>query len=136
MFTSLAIGLSGLLASDLRLDAAASNIANMDTVGPVPPVKPTTKGSPSPLYQPVVVDQTAVAGGGTNATVRNTIPSHVPAYDPQSRFADAHGIVAAPNVDPMREMMNITLAMRSAELNAQVISATSAMVKRLYERKD
>src|SRR5262245_3423268 len=92
-----AIAISGLIAADLRLQVAASNIANLRSEGP-PPGAPNP-GDVPPAYSALRVNQTDVVGGGTLATVVAGSPATVQSYDPSAFFADANGMVASPNVD-------------------------------------
>ncbi len=45
------------------------------------------------------------AGNVANATVTAVSPAKVPAYDPTAPYADAHGMMASPNVDFANEIV-------------------------------
>jgi flagellar basal-body rod protein FlgC len=118
----LSIAVSGLTAASLRLDAAASNIANSQDTAPLSP----QPGEPLP-YQPVDVVQKHVAGGGTLATFEPVAPASNAIYDPGSPFADANGQVAAPNTDLAQQLVNTNIANASYDANLQVVETAQKM---------
>lgn len=132
MSDAMSIALSGMRAATLRLDAAASNIANMPVTGSV-------SGAPGAkrAYQPVSVDQTSLSGpqglGGVEARTRPVMPAFVPAFEPDASYADADGLVAVPNVDPLEEMVSLTEASLAFRLNAATLKTAAEMVRSLYE---
>jgi flagellar basal-body rod protein FlgC len=106
MDSAFSIAASGLSAASLRLSASASNIANAQSTGPVPatpPTQPIGQGRGT-VYQPVTVAQSALAGGGISASIAPALPSYSLSYAPSSPYANAQGMVATPNVDPVREV--------------------------------
>jgi flagellar basal-body rod protein FlgC len=109
--------LSGLNAATQRLDVAAANIANSQDTAPLAP-KP---GQPKP-YQPLDVVQSTAPGGGTQTSLRPVAPPSAAIFDPGSPFADQNGLVAAPNVDPARELVNASIAQFSYDANLKVIA--------------
>jgi flagellar basal-body rod protein FlgC len=122
MSDPVSIAASGLTAASLRLDAAASNIANSQDTAPLSP----QPGDPQP-YQPVDVVQQHVAGGGTSATFEPVVPASNAIYDPGSPFADANGQVAAPNTDLAQQLVNTNVASVSYDANVQVIETAQKM---------
>ena len=119
------IAVSGLNAASLRLQVAASNIANVLSNGPLP-------GTPNPenfpaAYTPLRVDQTDVVGGGTGATISAVSPATVSAFDPTAPFANSNGFVASPNVDLATEMIQLLIARISYAANVQVIRTDAQM---------
>ena len=129
----LSIASSGLAAASLRLDVAASNIANAQSSGPLPTATGPSAATPPPAYVPLRVNQVAVAGGGTLATTQPIFPSSVPAYDPSASFADPNGLVAAPNVDLNNEAVQLIVARYAFALNAAVIKTDERMFKALLD---
>src|SRR6476646_567396 len=120
-----AIAVSGLNVASLRLQVAASNIANALSDGPLP-------GTPNPenfpaAYPALRLNQTDLVGGGTTATVSAVSPATVPSYDPSAAFADAKGMVARPNVDLANEFVQLLIARYTYAANAQVIRADAQM---------
>ena len=99
--STLSIATSGLSAASLRLDVAASNIANALSTGPLPATGGSgpsggtgnagnTTNSPAP-YVPLQVNQADQSSGstpgGTVATVSTVSPSFVAQFDPNAPFA-------------------------------------------------
>jgi flagellar basal-body rod protein FlgC len=145
--STLSIATSGLSAASLRLNVAASNIANAFTTGPLP----ATGGSgPSggagnssnnsnfpPAYVPLQVNQVDQSNGstpgGTAATVTAVSPSFVTQSDPSAPFANQDGLVAAPNVDIASQFVQLLTAKYAFAANAQVIKAYSDTTQSLLD---
>ena len=119
--STLSIATSGLSAASLRLDVAASNIANSLTTGPLPATEgsgasaggATSSGNTSNLptvYTPLQVNQSDQSGGGTVATVSAVSPAFVAQSDPGAWYANQDGLVAAPNVDLASEFVQLLTA--------------------------
>ena len=119
------IAVSGLSAASLRLDVAASNIANSLSDGPLPGT-PNQENFPS-AYTPLRVDQSAIVGGGTRATVTKVSPATVSTFDPTAPFANSDGMVASPNADLAGEMIQLLIARYSFAANAAVIRTDAQM---------
>ena len=125
------IAVSGLNVASLRLQVAASNIANASSDGPLP-------GTPNPenvplAYSPLRINQVDSLGGGTSASVTNVSPATVAKFDPNAPFADDRGMVASPNVDLANELVQVLLARFSYAANAQVIRADAQMSAALFD---
>ena len=119
------IAVSGLSVASLRLQVAASNIANASSDGPLPD---TPKPENFPLaYSALRVNQVDNFGGGTSATVTNVLPPTSATYDPTAPYADGRGMVASPNVDLANELVQVLLARFSYAANAQVIRVDPQM---------
>jgi flagellar basal-body rod protein FlgC len=145
----LSIATSGLSAASLRLNVAASNIANVLTTGPLPATSGSstsgggTAGSSSnnsnfpAAYVPLRVNQvdqlSGSAPGGTSATVSTVSPSFVPQFDPSSLFANQDGLVAAPNIDLASQFIQLLTAKYDFAANAKVIQAYSDTTKSLLD---
>ena len=138
MINAIHIALSGLLASQSRAGASASNIANMTTSG-------SLTDSENPPYKAVTTVQEAVAGGGsgpgeTGGGVRAAVvPARtpfVPAYSPDSPFADERGMIGVPNVDLAAEAVNLNLAEISFRANFKVIEKANEMTDALLRSFD
>jgi flagellar basal-body rod protein FlgC len=142
MFAAMSIARSGLLASVARLDAAASNIANGGTTGPLPatpasqPLPAAGEGGPQ-VYQAVDVVVRSVGGAevasGVAASYRPRLPAYVRQYDPAAPDADPDGFVAAPNVDAAAEIVDMLAASLSFRANLAVLRAADEMAKRLVD---
>jgi flagellar basal-body rod protein FlgC len=119
------IAISGLNAAGLRLQVAASNIANSLSDGPLP--GPSNPENVPPAYSALRINQADVVGGGTSAAVIAASPAVVQSYDPTAPFADANGMVASPNVDLANEFVQLMIARYSFAANAQMIRADAQM---------
>ena len=125
------IAISGLSAASLRLQVSANNVANAMSAGPLP--GSAASGSFPSAYSAERVNQTALAGGGTSATVTTVSPATVPAYDPIAPYADSHGMVASPNVDLANEVVQQLMARLSFAANAQMLKADARMTASLLD---
>jgi flagellar basal-body rod protein FlgC len=126
MINAIQIALSGLNAASRKADAAASNIANLTTSGALDPAD-----GPAP-YNAVTAVQTAITGqNGESLGVRSdVVPTNrpfVPAYDPDSPFANSDGLIGTPNVDLATEIVNLQLASTTYKANAKTIEVTAAL---------
>lgn len=117
MTDALSIALSGLNAQKQRVAAVASNIANATTVGRVP----TTEDPATTVYKPVSVSLTALQAGGVAAQVTESPEGHSVIYDPSSFYANAEGLVAAPNVDLAEQLVDLLVSKSLFKANAAVI---------------
>src|ERR1700759_4821648 len=142
----LSIATSGLSAASTRLNVAASNIANAHSTGPLP--APGGSGAPGrgaasanstlpAVYIPLQVNQVDQSGGsaqgGTVAPVSAVSPGFVDQSDPGSPFANQDGLVAAPNVDPANDFVQLAVAKYAFAANAKVVQAYSDMSKSLLD---
>lgn len=141
-----AISAAGMAAERMRVDAAALNLANANTVQ-------TPDGA---AYQPVRVLARAVQLGGAAGVFADRIedglalaagsPLEVPAasleasgatprsvYEPGHPFADAKGFVAYPGVDSATEMVALMTAMRAYEANLAAMNTARAMALKALE---
>ncbi len=142
--STLSIATSGLSAASLRLDVAASNIANSQTTGPLP----ATDGSGAPgggatsagntsnlptVYTPLQVNQADQSGGGTVATVSAVSPAFVAQSDPGAWYANQDGLVAAPNVDLASEFVQLLTAKYAFAANAKVVQSYANTTRSLLD---
>lgn len=133
MLSAISSALSGMMAATRRLDASASNVANAQSDGPLAGTGGSAASAPA-AYQPVEVVQSAGTGGnGTVATYAPVKPATVPAFDPSASYADSQGLVAAPNVDPVRETVNQLTARASYEANLRTVQTADRMQKSLLD---
>jgi len=143
------IATSGLSAASLRVSVAASNIANVNTTGPLPVSggSSTSAGAGSSgisptfpaAYVPLRVDQVSQSSGstpgGTVATVSAVSPSYTAQSAPSASFANQDGLVAAPNVDLAGEFVELATAKYSFIANAKVIQAYAETTESLLDIK-
>jgi flagellar basal-body rod protein FlgC len=128
-----AIALSGMTAALQRLTAAASNIANAHSNGPLPGA-PNSAGYP-PAYSPIEVVQSPVLGGGVLARIVPSPTAPVAIYDPSAPYADSQGMVAAPDVDVAAELLDLVTARYDFAANLMVLRTESAMYAALFDIK-
>jgi len=114
IFSGLEIAQSGMSVQKYRMDIIASNMANINSVD--------DNGQPYrrkiPVFEEVVNKDTAVPT--SQVRIKEVISDNTPfklKYDPSNPLADANGFVQLPNVDPMREMVDMISAMRTYEAN-------------------
>ena len=122
------IAASGMAAAITSLTATASNVANAMTTGPVPDgARP-----PENVYQPATVVATSLSDGGVAATVIR-VPSYSIGYQPASPFANAQGMVAAPNIDLASQMVNQISASVAFRANVKVFQIAARNQKALID---
>ncbi|WP_068869806.1 flagellar basal body rod protein FlgC [Edwardsiella tarda] len=115
---------SALTAQSKRMNVAASNLANADSVtGP--------DGEPYRAKQ-VVFQVKPSAGeeiGGVQVSqvVDDPSPDRL-VYQPGNPLADAKGYVRMPNVDVVGEMVNSIAASRSYQANVEVLNTTKSLM--------
>jgi flagellar basal-body rod protein FlgC len=140
VFDTIRIAASGLTAQRLRMDVAASNIANAQTTrsadgsGPYKPESVVFRAQVLPGAPSTGIDNT---GGGltgfSGATpgvaavalvAQNRDPLRV--YDPTHPDANVDGFVFYPDVDIAAEMADMMGAARSYGLNATITASAKA----------
>jgi len=132
---AMTIAASGMAAAMASLTASASNVANAGSAGPTPDFTPVNAPSPASAYQPAVVIETSMAGGGVSATVTRCSPGTTLSYDPTAPFADTQGMVAVPNVDFATEAVNQISARMAFSANLKVFQAANRNLDSLLDIK-
>jgi len=138
------ISSSALTAQRLRMDVISSNIANADTTrakmvdGKWVPyqrklVSLETKSQPSfaQTLQGAMADGTG-EGVRVNKIIEDTSPLKQ-VYNPSHPDADANGFVYMPNVDVLKEMVDMISATRSYEANVTALNASKSMITKALE---
>ncbi len=125
MTSAISNALSGIRAGAARLEAGASNVANLRSTGPLDPAA----GEGRRAYLPVDVVQTGRPEGGVVATYRPREPAAVAEFAPDSPDADARGLVAAPNVDLATEAVGVAEAALVMRANIAVLRAADRMAR-------
>lgn len=128
MINAIRTALSGLAAASKRVEAGASNIANLTTAG-------SLEDPSRPPYAAVTTVQTA-ENGGVRAEIVQKDPPYVPAYDPGSPFAGQDGLVGVPNVDLAEEAVNLSLAKAAYKASLSVIRTADEMQDALLKSFD
>ena len=127
-FTSFKISASALSANKTRMDVVSANLANINTTR-------TAAGGPY-RRQDVVFKSESVSGfegqlksamGVEVAKIEEDSGPPRLVHNPSHPDADENGNVAMPNINLMQEMVDMMLATRSFEANANAISASKAM---------
>jgi flagellar basal-body rod protein FlgC len=132
MIGAISTALTGLFAASKKVEASAANIANMGSAGSLDPA------SPNQPYRALTTVQTAMPGGGVSAANIPQKPGFVNAYAPDSPFADANGLVGAPDVDLAAEAVNLKIAELSYKANMNVLKTANEMseeLNRLLDKK-
>ncbi|MGE5593350.1 MAG: flagellar basal body rod protein FlgC [Betaproteobacteria bacterium] len=150
IFSSFRISATGLAAERLRMDVIANNIANVNTTR-------TEDGRPYRRHEVVFRALEAGSGGGNEAAgvsgrvgaglsaseapgrgvavvaiVEDPSPPRM-VYDPGHPDADAQGYVAMPNVDPVRELVDMISATRAYEANVTALDAAKTMAMKALD---
>ncbi|MGC3998665.1 MAG: flagellar basal body rod protein FlgC [Anaeromyxobacter sp.] len=136
--SALRISSTGLSAERVRVNAAASNLANAETTRG-PDGKPYQRIDP--VLEAVPFDAALGAAGPEDAaaaTVRVTELSRDEGpgrrvYMPTHPDADADGFVTLPNVNPVHEIVNLMSAQKSYDANATAVETLKTMAQRALD---
>ncbi|OLN22794.1 flagellar basal body rod protein FlgC [Domibacillus antri] len=145
MFNGMNITASALTAQRLRMDVISSNMANVDSTraklvdGEWQPYQRKSvvlqpRGGSFASFLSMAANQQK-AGNGVKVTriVEDTETPNKLVYDPEHPDANEDGFVNMPNVDPLREMVDLMSATRSYEANVTVFNASKAMMTKALE---
>lgn len=140
--SSLNISGSALTASRLRMDVISENIANASTTK-------TSDGGPyrrkMVVYEPEeqtsfrnILQTKMDSSGDTQKGVKVTKivedPSEfTPVYDPTNVDANAQGYVMMPNVDPIKETLDMMSVTRAYDANLTAFNAVKGMAAKALE---
>lgn len=129
MLTTFDVSTSALVAERVRLNAIASNIANMSTTR-------NESGESEPYVPRYVTFQTdteiTTSGGGAGVRVGSVEYSTAPPlmkYEPGHPDADDQGYVRYPAVDMTTEFVDALEASRAYEANVGVIEVTKDLTQ-------
>lgn len=127
MFSGFHTSATGLTAQRLRLDTVSANIANAQT----------TRGElVNGEWQPYARKLAVLKEKGNGVTVSEIRKDQEPfklEYNPNHPDADDLGYVKMPNVDLLKEMVDMMGATRSYEANVTALNATKAMLVKAME---
>ncbi|WP_175988977.1 flagellar basal body rod protein FlgC [Bacillus sp. Marseille-Q1617] len=149
IFTSMNTTSSALTAQRLRMDVISSNMANVDTTR----AKVNGNGEWEPYRRKSIVMAPKEAGFSSflNAAMNDRETHSVGqgvkvskiqedektpfkmVYDPEHPDANGDGYVQLPNVDPLREMVDLISATRSYEANVTVFNANKSILMKSLE---
>jgi flagellar basal-body rod protein FlgC len=139
MKSSLSIALSGLVAAGKQLAASASNTANSRTDGPIPGKSFALPADGPQVYEPVTVVQQSLSSGaqpaGVAAAYQRITPGYVRDYNPSAPYADADGMVAAPNVDAASEALTQIQALDTYRANLRVLGSGDRLEREAIDLK-
>jgi len=144
IFHSINTSGSALTAQRVRMDVISSNMANMDTTR-----GEYVNGEWQPYRRKMVVTQpqggqfssflskamgSKEMSGGVKVTeiTEDDTPFEL-IYDPEHPDANNEGYVAMPNVDPLKEMVDLISSTRSYEANVTVMNASKGMLMKALE---
>lgn len=126
-FNIMNISSTGLSAQRFRIEIISTNIANSETTR-------TERGEPYrrkvPVFQEVLrnVRGRKENGGVMVKNIYEDASEFRIIYDPTHPDADENGYVRLPNVNIVREMVDMINAQRAYEANATAINTTKAMI--------
>jgi flagellar basal-body rod protein FlgC len=143
IFNSMNITASALTAQRVRMDVISSNMANVDTTrGKLVNGKWQPYQRKEVVLEPNSTSFTSflqAASGSTNGNgvkvakiVEDQTPFK-PVYDPENPDANAKGYVEMPNVDPLKEMVDLMSSTRSYEANVTVFNSNKSMMMKALE---
>lgn len=127
MISAISTALSGLVAASKKVETGASNIANLGSGGAL---DPADGRAPYSTRQTV---QRTDGNGGVIADIVTRDPGFVPAYDPNSPFANEDGLIGVPNTDLAEEAVNLKLAETAYRANLATIKTVQETDKALFE---
>ena len=131
LFKGLEVAQTGLSTQKYRLDIIASNLANANSVT-------DTNSEPYrrkiPVFQEVLDKEQGneLSKVAIKAVVEDPSPFKLK-YDPSNPLADEKGYVKLPNIDPMREMVDMISAMRTYEANLTAFNTHKDMLLKSIE---
>ncbi|WP_300330974.1 flagellar basal body rod protein FlgC [Accumulibacter sp.] len=124
MFATFHVAGSALTAQSMRLNAVASNLANVDSVV-------TANGKPYRAKQVVFAASPMGSSAAQGVRVQQVVEDSTPGrlvYDPRNPAADERGYVTMPNVSVVEEMTNMISAARSYQTNAEVMNTAKQLL--------
>lgn len=145
MWDSFKISASALTAQRLRMDVIASNIANAETTRAqyadgrwVPYQRKMVVMEPSPAKPSfsAILDQAVHNSVGQGVRVTRIVHDTEPfkrVYNPTHPDADQDGYVLMPNVDLLKEQVDLLGATRSYEANVTALNAAKSMFVKALE---
>lgn len=125
IFSGFNISASALTAQRLRMDVIANNLANIETTR-------TPEGGPYQRQIPVFVPREERQGVNVAALLRDPSPFKQ-VYDPSHPDADEDGYLLLPNVDLVKEMVDMIGASRAYEANITALNTAKEMAQRALD---
>jgi len=131
LFRAFNISASGMYAQRVRMNVVASNLANYESY--------RANGEPFRKLEVVfqaLEDPKNLSKGEVPVRVVEIRESNEPfrlVYDPTNPRANQEGYVQKPNVELVKEMVDMITAVRSYEANLNAFSATKEIAQRTLE---
>ncbi|WP_457634774.1 flagellar basal body rod protein FlgC [Persephonella sp.] len=129
IFKGLETAVTGMAAQRIRIDISSSNLANVNSTR-------AEDGQPYrrkvPVFQAVLDKESGVY----QVRVAKVLPDPSPykmKYDPKHPDAGPDGYVRLPNVDPLREMVDMMSAIRTYEANLTAFNTHKDMLIKSLE---
>ncbi|MGZ9791447.1 flagellar basal body rod protein FlgC [Bacillus atrophaeus] len=143
-FQSLNVSGSALTAQRVRMDVVSSNLANMDTTrakqvdGEWVPYrrKLVSLQSNGESFSSILHSRMSSGGAGNGVKVTKITEDDSDfnlVYDPTNPDANEEGYVQKPNVDPLKEMVDLVSSTRSYEANVTAMNASKGMLLKALE---
>ncbi|ENH98244.1 flagellar basal body rod protein FlgC [Gracilibacillus halophilus YIM-C55.5] len=146
IFGAMNTSASGLTAQRLRMDTISSNIANANTTratinedGEYEPYRrkmtvfqPKDEGFSSILQRETARGESSGSGVRVTSIEEDDEPFKQ-VYNPNHPDADENGYVEMPNVDPLKERVDMMSATRSYEANVTAMNASKSMLMKALE---
>jgi flagellar basal-body rod protein FlgC len=135
------ISSSGMHVQKTRLEVAAHNLANANTVNqadgaPFQPVRVVSRAATPVRTESAsfsaIMDSNRLGGADTTVVPDLSATSRL-VHEPGHPNADAKGMVRYPGVNHLDQMMSITEALRAYEANVAALQATKTMASRALE---
>ncbi|MCP8616527.1 flagellar basal body rod protein FlgC [Salirhabdus salicampi] len=149
IFHAMNTSASALTAQRLRMDVVSSNLANADTTR----ARVNENGEWEPYRRKMVAfeqreqpfrshlnnamvkgNKTSSEGSGVRVSaIREDRTPFKMVYNPNHPDANEQGYVQMPNVDPLKEMVDLMSATRSYEANVTAVNASKSMLMKALE---
>ncbi|PMC38432.1 flagellar basal body rod protein FlgC [Bacillus sp. UMB0899] len=144
IFQSINTSGSALTAQRVRMDVISSNMANMETTrgefvnGEWQPyrrkmVVTQPQGNQFSFFLSKAMGSKETTGGVKVTEITEDQTPFELVYDPEHPDANDEGYVAMPNVDPLKEMVDLISSTRSYEANVTVMNASKGMLMKALE---
>lgn len=130
LIRALEIAGTGLSAQSVRLDAVASNLANVDSVSSS--IAETYRAR-VPVFAAIFEPELeGVAKVEVKGIVESPSPIEIQ-YHPGHPMADADGYVYYPNINPIEQLADMISASRSYQDNLEVANTAKQLLQRTLE---
>lgn len=134
LFSSMRVSATGLDAQTKRMNTISSNVANAETVGYRRKDPLMAANTDRESFAEILDNQLDENVQGVQ--VQEIVEDHRPmrmVYNPNHPQANADGMVAMPNVNPVEEMANMISAQRSYEADVTAMNSAKQMAQKALE---